>query len=155
MRITVIAVGQRIPAWAQSGWDEFYKRIPSDFKVELKSVKAETRGSKTTAQLMSAEAQRIFECITKDAFVIALDERGKNATTEQLSATLSRLQENYRDIVFLIGGPDGLCPTLKGGANMLLRLSDLTLPHAMVRVLLIEQIYRAWSILANHPYHRE
>lgn len=155
MRITVIAVGQRIPAWAQSGWDEFYKRFPSDFKVELRSVKAETRGSKTTAQLMSAEAQRIFECIPKDAFVIALDERGKNLTTELLSATLFGLQENYRDIVFLIGGPDGLCPTLKGGANMLLRLSDLTLPHAMVRVLLIEQLYRAWSILANHPYHRE
>jgi len=155
MRITVIAVGQRIPAWAQSGWDEFYKRFPADFKVELKSVKAEPRGSKTTPQLMSAEAQRIQECIPKDAWVIALDERGKSVSTEHLSSALSDLQENYRDIVFLIGGPDGLCPALKGSANMLMRLSDLTLPHAMVRVLLIEQLYRAWSILAHHPYHRE
>ncbi len=155
MRITVIAVGQRIPAWAQSGWDEFYRRFPPDFKVELKSVKAEPRGSKTTLQLMGSEAQRIQECVPKDSWVIALDERGKNVSTEQLSATLSDLQESYRDIVFLIGGPDGLCPTLKGSANMLMRLSDLTLPHAMVRVLLIEQLYRAWSILAHHPYHRE
>jgi len=155
MRITVIAVGQRIPAWAQSGWDEFYKRFPADFKVELKSVKAEPRGSKTTPQLMSAEAQRILESIPKDAYVIALDERGKNLTTEQLSVTLSGLQENYRDTAFLIGGPDGLCPSLKSSAHMLMRLSDLTLPHAMVRVLLIEQLYRAWSILAHHPYHRE
>ena len=155
MRITVIAVGQRIPAWAQSGWDEFYKRFPTDFKVELKTVKAEPRGSKTTSQLMSAEALRILEVIPKDAWIIALDERGKSFSTELLSASLANLQENYRDTVFLIGGPDGLCPSVKDSANLLMRLSDLTLPHAMVRVLLIEQLYRAWSILAHHPYHRE
>ena len=155
MRIWVIAVGQRIPAWAQSGWDEFYKRFPTDFKVELKTVKAEPRGSKTTAQLMSAEAHRILEQVPKDAWIIALDERGKNVSTVQLSNALSELQGNYREIAFLIGGPDGLCPSIKSAANALMRLSDLTLPHAMVRVLLIEQIYRAWSILVHHPYHRE
>jgi len=155
MRITVIAVGQRIPNWAQSGWDEFYKRFPDDFSIELKTIKAEPRGSKTTSQLMSAEAARILEAIPKGAFVIALDEWGKNLRTEQLSTTLQGLQVDYRDVVFLIGGPDGLSPSLKDLANLKLRLSDLTLPHAMVRVVLIEQLYRAWSILVHHPYHRE
>jgi 23S rRNA (pseudouridine1915-N3)-methyltransferase len=155
MRITVIAVGQRIPNWAQSGWDEFYKRFPDDFSIELKTIKAEPRGSKTTSQLMSAEAARILEAIPKGAFVIALDEWGKNLRTEQLSTTLQGLQVDYRDVVFLIGGPDGLSPSLKDLANLKLRLSDLTLPHAMVRVVLIEQLYRAWSIMVHHPYHRE
>ncbi len=151
----MIAVGQRIPNWAQSGWDEFYKRFPDDFSIELKTIKAEPRGSKTTSQLMSAEAARILEAIPKGAFVIALDEWGKNLRTEQLSTTLQGLQVDYRDVVFLIGGPDGLSPSLKDLANLKLRLSDLTLPHAMVRVVLIEQLYRAWSILVHHPYHRE
>ncbi len=151
----MIAVGQRIPNWAQSGWDEFYKRFPDDFSIELKTIKAEPRGSKTTSQLMSAEAARILEAIPKGAFVIALDEWGKNLRTEQLSTTLQGLQVDYRDVVFLIGGPDGLSPSLKDLANLKLRLSDLTLPHAMVRVVLIEQLYRAWSIMVHHPYHRE
>lgn len=151
----MIAVGQRIPYWAQSGWDEFYKRFPDDFSIELKTIKAEPRGSKTTSQLMSAEAARILEAIPKGAFVIALDEWGKNLRTEQLSTTLQGLQVDYRDVVFLIGGPDGLSPSLKDLANLKLRLSDLTLPHAMVRVVLIEQLYRAWSIMVHHPYHRE
>jgi len=155
MRLSVVAVGQRVPAWAQDGWDEFYKRFPPDFKVELKAVKAEPRGSKSVSQLMDCEAQRIRAAIPKDAYIIALDERGKNLTTEQLSTTLSSLQDSYRDIAILIGGPDGLCPSLKSSSNMALRLSDMTLPHAMVRVLLIEQLYRAWSILTHHPYHRE
>ena len=155
MRLSVVAVGQRVPAWAQGGWDEFYKRFPPDFKVELKAVKAEPRGSKSVSQLMDCEAQRIRAAIPKDAYIIALDERGKNLTTEQLSTTLSSLQDSYRDVAILIGGPDGLCTSLKSSSNMTLRLSDMTLPHAMVRVLLVEQLYRAWSILTHHPYHRE
>ena len=155
MRLSVVAVGQRVPAWARDGWDEFYKRFPPDFKVELKAVKAEPRGSKSVSQLMDCEAQRIRAAIPKDAYIIALDEHGKNLTTEQLSTTLSSLQDSYRDVAILIGGPDGLCPSLKSSSNMTLRLSDMTLPHAMVRVLLIEQLYRAWSILTHHPYHRE
>jgi 23S rRNA (pseudouridine1915-N3)-methyltransferase len=155
MRLTVVAVGQKVPAWAQSGWDEFYKRFPAEFKVEIKTIKAEPRGSKSVPQLMHSEAQRIQAAIPKDAYIIALDERGKSLTTDQLSEALSSLQDGVRDVAFLIGGPDGLSPQLKSSSNMMLRLSDLTLPHAMVRVILIEQLYRAWSILTHHPYHRE
>jgi 23S rRNA (pseudouridine1915-N3)-methyltransferase len=155
MRLTVIAVGQRVPSWAQSGWDEFYKRFPPEFRVELKAIKAEPRGSKNTAQLMDAEAQRIQAAIPKDAYIVALDERGKGLRTEQLSTTLTELAKSVRDVVFLIGGPDGLSPSLKSSAHLLIKLSDMTLPHAMVRVLLIEQLYRAWSISTHHPYHRE
>lgn len=150
-----MAVGQRVPDWAQTAWDDYAKRFPFDLKVELKAVKTEPRASKTLETLYAAERQRIEAAIPKGSRIVALDERGTNLTTVALAAKLRHWQLEGDDVALVIGGPDGLDPAFKQGAHERVRLSDLTLPHAMVRVLLIEQLYRAWSINANHPYHRE
>lgn len=155
-KLTILAVGQKVPDWAQQGYDEYAKRFPSDMRLELKAIKTEPRnGGKTTEQLMAAERERIEAAIARDAWIVALDERGKTHTTLALSARMKEWRDSGQDIVFLIGGPDGLDPVLRNAAHERIRLSDLTLPHAMVRVLLAEQLYRAWSVLTNHPYHRE
>jgi 23S rRNA (pseudouridine1915-N3)-methyltransferase len=148
-------VGQRVPDWAQTAWDDYAKRFPFELKVELKAVKTEPRASKTLETLYAAERQRIEAAIPKGSRIVALDERGTNLTTVALAAKLRHWQLEGDDVALVIGGPDGLDPAFKQGAHERVRLSDLTLPHAMVRVLLIEQLYRAWSINANHPYHRE
>ncbi len=150
-----MAVGQRVPDWAQTAWDDYAKRFPFELKVELKAVKTEPRASKTLETLYAAERQRIEAAIPKGSRIVALDERGTNLTTVALAAKLRHWQLEGDDVALVIGGPDGLDPAFKQGAHERVRLSDLTLPHAMVRVLLIEQLYRAWSINANHPYHRE
>ena len=155
MKIVVVAVGQRVATWASAAWDEYAKRFPPELTVELKSVKTEPRASKTTETLLAAEAQRIAAALPKAAWVVALDERGVAITTVALAQRLKSWQLAARDVAVLIGGPDGLAPAVKQAADEVIRLSDLTLPHAMVRVLLVEQLYRAWSINANHPYHRE
>jgi len=150
-----VAVGQRVPDWAQTAWDDYAKRFPFELKVELKAVKTEPRASKTLETLYAAERQRIEAAIPKGSRIVALDERGANLTTVALAAKLRHWQLEGDDVALVIGGPDGLDPAFKQCAHERVRLSDLTLPHAMVRVLLIEQLYRAWSINANHPYHRE
>ena len=155
MRLLIVAVGQRVPDWAQTAWDDYAKRFPSELKVELKAVKTEPRGSKTYEQLVAAERKRIEEAIPKGTRVVALDERGTALTTVALAAKLKDWQLGGDDVALVIGGPDGLDPAFRQAAHERIRLSDLTLPHAMVRVLLVEQLYRAWSINANHPYHRE
>lgn len=155
MRLVIAAVGQRQPAWAETAYEEFAKRFPPELRLELKAVKAEPRGSKPAAALMTAEAQRLEAAIPKGARRIVLDERGDRVTTVQLADRLRRWMGEGRDAVLLIGGPDGLDPALKATADEALRLSDLTLPHAFVRVLLAEALYRAWSVTAGHPYHRE
>lgn len=155
MRLLIVAVGQRVPDWAQSAWDDYAKRFPPELKVELKAVKTEPRGSRTVEQLMAAERKRIEEAIPRGTRVVALDERGTALTTVALAAKLQDWQLGGTDVALVIGGPDGLEPAFRQAAHERIRLSDLTLPHAMVRVLLIEQLYRAWSINANHPYHRE
>jgi 23S rRNA (pseudouridine1915-N3)-methyltransferase len=155
MKLNIIAVGQKMPAWVEMAWADYYKRFPAEFKPVLKTVKAETRGSKTTVQLMAAERTRIEASIPPDCRVIVLDERGQHLTTKALADKVQSWQGDGRDCAWLIGGPDGLDPALKARADEAVRLSDLTLPHAMVRVLLIEQLYRAWSIITHHPYHRE
>jgi 23S rRNA (pseudouridine1915-N3)-methyltransferase len=156
MKLTVVAVGQRLPAWAQAAWDDYAKRFPPELKVALKALKTEPRsGGKTTEHVMAAERARIEAAIAKGAHVVALDERGSRLTTPALAAALTRWQRQGGDVALLIGGPDGLAPALREAAHERIRLSDLTLPHALARVLLIEQLYRAWSINAGHPYHRE
>ena len=156
MKITIIAVGQRVPTWAQQAWDDYAKRFPPEIRVELKAVKTEPRaGGKTVEQLYTAERARIEAAIPRGARVVALDERGTALTTTALAGQLKEWQLGGTDVALLIGGPDGLDPALRAGAHQRIRLSDLTLPHAMVRVLLIEQLYRAWSVNAGHPYHRE
>lgn len=156
MKLLVIAVGQRMPDWAQTAWADYAKRFPPELRLELKAIKTEPRsGGKTTEQIMTAERQRIEAAIPAGTHVVALDERGSALTTSALAAKLSQWQGQGGDVALLIGGPDGLHPALRQAAHERIRLSDLTLPHAMVRVLLVEQLYRAWSINAGHPYHRD
>ncbi|SFU49119.1 23S rRNA (pseudouridine1915-N3)-methyltransferase [Polaromonas sp. YR568] len=155
MRLTIVAVGQKVPDWAQTAYDDYAKRFPPELKVELKAVKTEPRASKTLENLLSAERGRIEASIARGTRVVALDERGTAVTTVALAERLKTWQLSGDDVAIVIGGPDGLDAGFKQAAHERLRLSDLTLPHAMVRVLLIEQLYRAWSITINHPYHRE
>ena len=155
MRITVVAVGQRQPAWADAVVNDYLSRLPAEFKVECKLVKAEPRsGNVPLTRLLSAEAARVRAAVPGGSWLIALDERGKDWTTQQLADHLQRWRDSANDIAFAIGGADGLDPDLKQEARMLLRLSSLTLPHALTKVVLAEQLYRASSILAGHPYHR-
>lgn len=155
MKLLVVAVGQRVPDWAQVAWDDYAKRFPPESRLELKTVKTEPRGSKALATLLAAERERIEAAIPKGARIVALDERGTALTTVALAARLKAWPLENDAVALVIGGPDGLDPAFKQAAHERIRLSDLTLPHAMVRVLLAEQLYRAWSINANHPYHRE
>lgn len=155
MKLLIVAVGQRVPDWAQTAYDDYAKRFPPELRVELKAVKTEPRGSKSLDTLYAAERERIEAALPRGCRVVALDERGTSLSTQALAAKLRGWQLEGDDVALLIGGPDGLDPGLRQAAHERIRLSDLTLPHAMVRVLLIEQLYRAWSINAHHPYHRE
>lgn len=156
MRLVLAAIGQRIPGWADAAYEEFAKRFPPEMRLELKALKAEPRDAgRSAAQLMAAEAQRLEAACPRGARRVVLDERGTRLTTVQLAERLTFWRGDGRDVVLLVGGPDGLDPVLKASADETLRLSDLTLPHAFVRVLLAEALYRAWSVSAGHPYHRE
>ncbi|HMS04868.1 MAG TPA: 23S rRNA (pseudouridine(1915)-N(3))-methyltransferase RlmH [Burkholderiaceae bacterium] len=160
MKLVVVAVGKQMPAWAEAAWDEFAKRFPPELRLELKTVKTEPRaGGKPLAALLAAERARIESAIAGStralARIVALDERGTSVSTRQLAQRLQAWQAEADDVALVIGGPDGLDPALRQGAHERLRLSDLTLPHALARVLLVEQLYRAWSVNAGHPYHRE
>ena len=155
MRLLIAAVGQRQPAWADAAYEDFAKRFPAEMRLELKAVKAEPRGGKSAEQLMAAEAKRLEEAIPKGARRVLLDERGTRLTTADLARRFEFWLGDGRDVAFFIGGPDGLDPALKATADESLRLSDLTLPHAFVRVLLAEGLYRAWTLRNGHPYHRE
>lgn len=155
MRLLIVAVGQRVPDWAQTAYDDYAKRFPPELRVELKTVKTEPRGSKTLDTLLAAERERIQAVLPRGCRCVVLDERGTPLTTKALAQQLQQWQLDGDDVALVIGGPDGLEPAFRASAHQRIRLSDLTLPHAMVRVLLIEQLYRAWSVNANHPYHRE
>lgn len=155
MKITIIAVGQRMPDWVVTAWQDYSQRMPADYALELKEIKPEPRTTgKTVPQMMSAEAKRIEAAIPAHAHVVVLDEKGRNLTTMQLAQQLQQWRDSGNDLAIIIGGPDGLDPDFKQRCPQKIRLSDLTLPHPMVRVLLAEQLYRAWSINHNHPYHR-
>jgi 23S rRNA (pseudouridine1915-N3)-methyltransferase len=155
MKLLVVAVGQRVPDWAQVAWNDYAKRFPPELKLELRAVKTEPRASRALETLLAAERERMEAQIPRGARIVALDERGTRLSTQDLAARLRTWQEASDDVALVIGGPDGLEPAFREAANERLRLSDLTLPHAMVRVLLVEQLYRAWSVNAGHPYHRE
>ena len=156
MRLWLVAVGQRQPAWAEAAFADYAKRFGPDLRFELKAVKTEPRsGGRSRDQLMAAEAQRIEAAIPRGARRVVLDEQGQRLTTAQLAQRLSQWQADGRDVALIVGGPDGLDADLKAGADERLRLSDLTLPHALARVLLVEALYRAASHNAGHPYHRE
>lgn len=155
MQLVIAAVGHKMPTWIESGFGEYAKRMPPDCRLHLKEIKpVERSGSKTAETAMALERSKIEAAIPKGARIIALDEHGKDLTSVQLAQLLTQWQQDGRDVTFVIGGADGLDPDFKKNADMLLRISSLTLPHGMVRVLLAEQLYRAWSITQNHPYHR-
>ena len=147
-----------MPAWAQTAFDDYAKRMPPEWKFECKALKAEPRGSTSVEKIKQAEAERILQAIAsmgKDTSVVVLDERGKGQTTQQLAQFMADCQGQGSSVAFIIGGADGLDASVKAAASRQIRISDMTLPHAMVRVLLTEQIYRAWSLSVGHPYHRE
>lgn len=154
MHITVVAVGLRHPAWADEAVRDYLGRFPKDFTVVVKEVKAEPRAGQPAAKLMQLEAERIRKAIPAGDIVVAMDEHGRDFTTMDFAKKVDGWKNEGCGVTFLIGGADGLDPELKKGCRMMLRLSSMTLPHAFARVMLVEQIYRAWSILNNHPYHR-
>ena len=154
MRITIIAVGQREVSWVNEAVRDYLVRFPKNFTVELRELKTEPRTGQTPQKLMALEASRISKSIPTGDFVVVLDEHGKDLTTVEFAKKISTWKNDSRNVTFIIGGPDGLDANLKAKANFSMRLSSMTLPHAIARVLLAEQIYRAWSLLNNHPYHR-
>lgn len=155
MQLSIVAVGHKMPAWISAGFDEYAKRMPPELRLQLREIKpVERSGSKTAATAMAIERERIDAAIAKGVRRVALDEHGRDLSTMELSQHLMQWQQDGRDVTFIIGGADGLDPQLKSGADQLIRISSLTLPHGMVRVVLAEQLYRAWSITQNHPYHR-
>ena len=155
MKLWLLAVGQRMPGWVDTAYADYAKRLPPETPLVLKEIRAETRSSSTSAEaVMEREAQRIESALPNGSLLITLDERGQRVTTAQLAEHLDRWRQGGRDIALVIGGADGLAPRIKQRAELLLRLSDLTLPHGLVRVLLAEQLYRAHSLLIGHPYHR-
>jgi 23S rRNA (pseudouridine1915-N3)-methyltransferase len=156
MRISVVSVGHKMPAWIQAGWREYVKRLPPEIKVELVELKPEEKTSgKTVEKAKSLEGERILAAIPEGATVYALDEKGRPVTTQGLAVMLAQWMRDATHPVFVIGGADGLSDEVRTRADKLLSLSALTLPHGLARVVLAEQVYRAWSILASHPYHRE
>jgi 23S rRNA (pseudouridine1915-N3)-methyltransferase len=155
MRWIVAAVGERMPRWVDDGFAEYAKRFPPQARLELIAVRTEPRGAtRTVAQVLAAEGKRLAARLPAGCLRVALDERGREVTTGELAKLVARWRGDGREVAFLIGGPDGLDPALKASAELALRLSSLTLPHALVRVLLAEQLYRALAILDNRPYHR-
>jgi len=153
--LIIAAVGHKMPAWIETGFQEYAKRMPPECKLVLKEIKPIDRASNKNAEaVMAQERTRIEAVLPKGGRMIALDERGQDLTTMQMSQLLTQWQQQGGDVTFVIGGADGLDADLKKNADMLIRISSLTLPHGLVRVLLAEQLYRAWSITQNHPYHR-
>lgn len=156
MKIMIAAVGTRMPAWVTDAYQEFSRRMPREMPLELLEVKAEPRTSgKTASAMMAAEALRLRAALPARCRRVVLDERGSDLTTQALAQRLEKWLAGGEDVAICIGGPDGLDPAFKQEAVESLRLSSLTLPHALVRVLLAEALYRANSLLKGHPYHRE
>ena len=156
MHIHIIAVGQKMPAWVGTGYDEFIKRLPKEFTPLLKEIPPGRRSKNSDLKrAIEEESERILQAIPKDCLVVALDERGKPWTTRQLAEQMSDWTSSGRDVALIVGGPDGLSAEVKQRADLKWSLSALTLPHALVRVVLAEQLYRAWSLITNHPYHRD
>lgn len=160
MKFHVVAVGHRMPAWVTAGFEEYAKRMPREARLALREIKPESRGGGATGaqaveRMLAAEHRRIAAALPAGCRTVVLDERGRNFSTRQLADNIAHWQRDGRDVAFIIGSADGTAAALKKEADVLWSLSALTLPHALVRVVLAEQLYRAVSILHNHPYHRE
>lgn len=155
MKLITLAIGERLPEWARDAADEYRKRLPREWRFDLVEVRPEKRQGQPVERIKAAESARLLERCPSDARIVALDEHGQEPTTRQLADWIADWQGEGRDTVLLIGGADGHAPELLERAEIKLALSKLTLPHALARVLLLEQLYRAASLLAGHPYHRE
>ena len=155
MRLLILAVGNKMPEWVETSFAEYAKRMPHEASIELVEIKPEKRGGgKNVDQLMAAEGARILPAIPPRCRTVALDEKGRQWTTVKLADSISGWMKNGGDTAFIIGGADGLDASIKNSADEVLALSALTLPHALARVLLAEQLYRALSLIKRHPYHR-
>jgi 23S rRNA (pseudouridine1915-N3)-methyltransferase len=155
MRLHLIAVGTRMPAWVTQGYAEFTQRLPPDCALQLTEIPAGKRGKNADiARVLAQEGERMLAALPKEARAIALDVKGTPWSTEQLAQQLADWRREGRDVALLVGGPEGLAPACLARAGQRWSLSALTLPHPLVRIVIAEQIYRAWSILAHHPYHR-
>jgi 23S rRNA (pseudouridine1915-N3)-methyltransferase len=155
MRILILAVGDKLPAWAETAVAEYVKRMPREARVEVVPVKPEKRAGQSAERIKTLEAARILDKLPAGCALVAMDEHGKQPTTRELAQILGDWLHGGRDVALAMGGADGLAPEILDRAEATLSLSRLTLPHALARVLLAEQLYRAWSLLANHPYHRD
>lgn len=154
MRLFIVAVGHRMPAWVNAGFSEYAGRMPREMRMELIALKPAPRNG-GARRAIEAEGERIAAALPRDCTTIALDERGAPMTTKELARQLARWRQSGRNVAFLIGGADGLAESVKKSSDAVWSLSPLTLPHGLARVVLAEQLYRAGSILHNHPYHRE
>lgn len=157
MKLAILAVGHRMPAWVTAAYEEYAKRMPREMSLHLKELKPAQRSNASgdTPRWLKTEAEHIDAAVPQNALRVVLDERGRSFPTRALAEHLKRWRNDGRDIAFIIGGADGLDDTIKSGADLLWSLSPLTLPHGLVRVVLAEQLYRASSLLAGHPYHRD
>lgn len=156
MRLRIVAVGTKMPGWVQAAVDDYARRMPTDWRVEWHEVRAQARTSSGSAGTwMQREAERIESALPAGARIVVLDERGDDETTRSFAARVRAWREERRPVAVVIGGPDGLHESIKRAAEETIRLSSLTLPHALVRVVFAEQLYRAWSVLEGHPYHRD
>lgn len=155
MQLRIVAVGTRLPPWQQQGFNEYAKRLPRECAMTLTEIPTAARGkSRPTRQMIDKESDRMLAAIGRNDYVVALDQPGNRYTTEELARLLETWLGQGRDLALLIGGPDGLSDACRSRADQRWSLSDLTLPHGLVRVLVAEQMYRAWTILRGHPYHR-
>ncbi len=155
MRIRVIAVGTRMPAWVDSAVADYSKRLRAPWRVEWQEIAVGARASgEPVTRAVAQEGARVLEALNGAAQPVALDEHGRRFTTREFAAWLARRAESLGELALLIGGPDGHAPAVRSAAPEMICLSALTLPHALVRVVLAEQLYRAQSVLLNHPYHR-
>ncbi len=155
MRILLLAVGQKMPSWVEQGYREYAQRLPAEAKLELIEIAPGKRGKNADIKrIVEEEGQRIRAAIPKSAHIVVLDVKGKNYTTEKLAERLDHWMHGGQDVCLLVGGPEGLSEECRKLASETWSLSALTFPHPLVRVILAEQIYRAWSVLRNHPYHR-
>jgi 23S rRNA (pseudouridine1915-N3)-methyltransferase len=154
MKLAVIAIGQRQPRWADEAVADFLKRLPPEFAVSVRELKPEARDGRPPERIRLTESERLRVALPPGSLTVALDERGRDLTSAGFAEQLGRWRDAGDSPCFVIGGPDGLSEDFRRDARLLLRLSSMTLPHALARLLLVEQLYRAWSILNRHPYHR-
>jgi len=155
VRVILVAVGQRMPAWVSQGYAEYSKRLRPRLPLELIEVPAAKRGSGDLARAMADEGKRLLATIRPQDHVVALDERGTTRSSLELSRWLGKRLQSGKDLAFFVGGADGFAPEVLERANESWSLSALTLPHALVRIVFVEQLYRAVTLLDGHPYHRE